>query len=157
MNHAMTVSGHYRDKISARDIPRQVVNIVLYAQYDRKDILEEYVVKYWVEGRKLTTSRSAKNLEDLALAIVNDVVMVENIIKPWYDLQLIDGPLPKEKAPEGYVRYTAKPNGAIKELISLLQEKKEELADQKLESYLKQQQTHKTHYPKKPAFTYRRF
>jgi hypothetical protein len=157
MNHTSTVSGHYRDKMSARDIPRQTVNIVMYAQYDAKDVLEEYVAKYWVEGRKLTTNISAKRLEDLARAIVNDVVTIENIIKPWYDFQLIDGPLPKEKAPEGFVRYTAKPDGAVKELISLLQEKKEELADQKLESYLKQQQTHKTHYPKRPPFAYRRF
>jgi hypothetical protein len=146
--HATELSNS--DKISAKDLKRQVVNIQLYAQYSKRDVLEEYNAKYWVQGKSLTTSRTSQSLDELASVIVNDVILLERVIKPWYDIEFVDGLLPKEKAPEGFVRYTAKPPESIrKELIELLKEKKEELAEQEYDGYLKQKQTHKVYYPKR--------
>jgi len=133
-----------RGKISAKNLEKEVVNVILYAQYNEHDVLKEYHAQYWVEGRSLTASRTSETLEELAGIIVYDVVWGQKIIRPWYDIQLIEGPLPKSKAPPGFVRYTAKPQESIRTgMIGLLKDKKEELAEQGWESYLKQKQTHR--------------
>jgi hypothetical protein len=125
-----------RDKISKEDIHKIKVTITIYEQYLKPDesnngfALEEYCFACKVEGKSSTWSDSRKNLEELARVLVSYVIQDQQVIKPWYDIRLEEGPLPRSKLGEGYIRYTAAPSEEVKkQLLDLLIEARYELAD----------------------------